>query len=377
MASGELKQSVAEWNADLVRHVVDPVDATETITRRWDHVDATVAASLVASLSADTVATPKVDGVADAGTWANSVVQSDGESERDVTITQTLKLIRKFTTAANLVALSYLTTRSNTVDLPYNSPPVLGNGKRDVGTHETNTYSFVWRDLDPADEDDFTGLTAANILTAFAGVFTDFVYVDRKWQNMEDNTAQAVLVFVDNNWNPEGSDVETSGNAADSEDGYLAIASAAAVDRQRTSVTRIWAKRTLAAANALIKGNAAADFVWPAAGTSYTHFSNRMSPDGNGSYSVIQVGVVPHITDAWIDGTISFHVDYSVDLRTLSDGVKEEYQQNELRSSIQTFLRSGYGSWPTPDNAAVTNLRGTSYRYHGMGRYSARRVRRA
>ena len=352
-------------------YTVDPIDATATLIRFADEIDIAQAETLIALYDAAWVSSPVADGVAWDGTFAISSVVAEPDNARHCTIVQTLKLLRTPADNAALAALSYIEDRTNKIELPYSFPTV-ANSLRNAGEGESDTLTVVLRNLNPnaATETVFMDTaTDANMVANFASGYT---YITRAFDRQEDNTAVGTVVFGKMAWH---SGAETSAAKENALDGWMVIASSAVAAGRRASATRIWPMRTLAVAVSLMDGNAAVNFVWPA-GTTYVHTRNRMVDHHNGAYSVIQVGEVGASTEAWIDGTISFHVDHKTDLRTLANGIKEEYQQNEKRSSIQGFLTNGYTDF-TPGSVATTNLRGTSYRYHGKGRYSARRVRRA
>ncbi len=343
--------------ARLTRREKIPTIAGDSLIRRWEEIDATVADDLVTAVTGTTIATPKADKQEYAGTFARGNIRAEGQGGRQVTISESLTLFNTVTSSiSTLQDLSPIKTYDN---------QILNN----FGLHEgeKDAVAFVYSNMNPSDAQKTIcmGYSDNDIASTLGMANGD--YLQRSFKTQEDGTATFTIAAENPKWlntwaadaikmqeqstggyklkelneatgvseanrassflaaqspsDPDTRNVvmtqfierangervisQTEGKvsiATGSPDLFLEIQEA--VGRRERQAGRVWWRRTAAAKATLTEldsGNAAKDFQDDNA-REYTHTKYEVTDNGDGSYNVYQLGTVPNASSSGYRG---------------------------------------------------------------------------
>ena len=192
MATTLLLTTIADADWVFVDAEGNPVVNGYTLRRQVPYIDNRAADTLfVAQQAVTAVTNPVADGQTYTGKFANvkteSIEGTDPDNQREVIIRQTLVLVASVDNVTELAALTSEKMRSDEILNLFG----LEEGER-------NVTGYKWRNVDPADQDNFIAISNANMVTNFASGSES--YLSRRFVKEEDNTGTAYALFQIETW---------------------------------------------------------------------------------------------------------------------------------------------------------------------------------
>ena len=197
--------TTTEGAARLVRKDKVVTENGFVLIRAWPYLDNQTADTLSTTL--DAVATysgPKADNQTYAGTFVNSKVEliegNPDSDDRADTIQQSLILVSDIPVDAGgqesadaLAALTPQITQENEILQPFA-----------LTTGEEDTLAYIYSNIDPTDRNNCIAIPDADLVSQVANADTTgitWTYVDRKFEQLKDNTGRFTLLFKQVVWN--------------------------------------------------------------------------------------------------------------------------------------------------------------------------------
>ena len=197
-AKEQCRLQLAEKEAKWVNETLNDALGRLSITRKWkvghDRIDSALEylntygfTTGTGEGTLDTITNPTMGDEAFAGTF-RQVRCFDGATGGDAGwVYQELRRVQAPATEAALAALKHLRTQEEEIVRPFG-----------FTSGQKWDEAFVFYDLNPNSKAAVEAFAAANLVTQLPGA--GWTYVDRKWQNGEDNTATFVVLFQKVAW---------------------------------------------------------------------------------------------------------------------------------------------------------------------------------
>ena len=184
-----LNTTTTEAEARFSRVIIEPATGAYRLERRWPHIHAAYADTLIAALKAVASYTnPKADNETHTGTFVNSVVKPEAMSDtRQIDIIQVLTEV---TAIANVAALAAADSRL------IDGREVLNIFGFEEGIEDT--LGYVWENLNPSARSVLDGITDASYESTFALASEQFLA--RKFEVLDDGTARFTLALKKDTW---------------------------------------------------------------------------------------------------------------------------------------------------------------------------------
>jgi hypothetical protein len=194
----QCRLQLAEKEAKWVNATLNDAIGRQSITRKWkvghDRIDSALEylntygfTTGTGEGTLNTIVDPKMGDETFTGTF-RQVRCFDGATSGDAGwVYQELRRVQAPATEVALSVLQHLRTQEEEVVRPFG----FTSGK-------TWDEAFVFYDINPNSKATFEAFTAANLVARLPG--SGWTYVDRKWQDAEDNTATFVVLFKKVEW---------------------------------------------------------------------------------------------------------------------------------------------------------------------------------
>ena len=194
----QCRLQLAEKEAKWVNATLNDAIGRQSITRKWkvghDRIDSALEylntygfTTGTGEGTLNTIVDPKMGDETFTGTF-RQVRCFDGATSGDAGwVYQELRRVQAPATEVALSVLQHLRTQEEEAVRPFG----FTSGK-------TWDEAFVFYDINPNSKATFEAFTAANLVARLPG--SGWTYVDRKWQDAEDNTATFVVLFKKVEW---------------------------------------------------------------------------------------------------------------------------------------------------------------------------------
>jgi hypothetical protein len=180
-----------------------------TITRKWkaghDRIDSVLEylntygfTTGTGEGTLDTIVDPKMGDETFSGTY-RQVKCFDGGTANDAGwVYQELRRVQAPATEIALAALAYLRTQDEAVVRPFGFLHTFSAGLVTTTNGKTWGAAYIFYDLSPTAKATVLGFDAAALVTRLPGA--NWTYVDRKWEDVADNTGTLVILFQRVEW---------------------------------------------------------------------------------------------------------------------------------------------------------------------------------